>query len=195
MLPTLNLISALAAVVFFFLPWTSIECRGERMATQTGLQLISGSAKMEPSTDPVRIQIGTTEDASLGNSYLAGAALFCAASGSILALAAVFNGKRELSSASGILCTVALVCLITQASLGFPAKETMVKRFSGAPSAGKSASPLDSLGEEISREVIDRLQVHPLPWFYLELAALGIPALLFVNRLLDRMRIATERRG
>lgn len=193
MLPTLNLISVLAAVVFFFLPWTSIECRGERMATQTGLQVISGSAKMEPSQEPVRLQLGNTEDSSLGNSYLAGAALFCTGAGLILALAAVFNGKRELSGAPGVLCAIALGCLITQASLGFPAKATLVKRFTAAPDAKKS--PLDGLGKEISREVVDRIQVHPLSWFHLELAALGIPALLSLNRLLNRMRIDSERRA
>ena len=69
MLPTLNFVSALAAVVFFFLPWTSIECRGERMATQTGLQVISGSANVEASTDPVRMEIEASGEVSLGRSY------------------------------------------------------------------------------------------------------------------------------
>ena len=195
MLPTLNFVSALAAVVFFFLPWTSIECRGERMATQTGLQVISGSAKVDDSTDPVRMEIEASGEVSLGRSYFAAAALLCAVSAVVMALAGATRGRRDLSGASGALCAIALTCLITQAAMGFPAKETLVRRISEGPSGEPAGSPLEVLGKEIAREVVDRIQVHPMFWFYLELAALGIPTVILLNRLLDRMRISSERRG
>ena len=194
MLPTLNLVSALAAVVLFLLPWTSIECRGERMATQTGLQLIAGSAKMAVESESARIELEEQEETSLGRSYLAAGALLCAVSAAVMALAAATRGRRDLGRATGVLCTAALACLITQASLGFPARETLVRRISGGPAGEAPGSPLEVLGEEISREAATRIQVHPLPWFYLELAALGIPALLLLNGLLDRMKPDAGRR-
>ena len=194
MLPTLNLVSALAAAVFFFLPWTSIECRGERMATQTGLQLIAGSATMAVESEQARIEFEQQEETSLDRSYPAAVALLCTVSAVVMALAAATRGRRDLGRASGLLCTIALVCLIAQASLGFPARETLVRRISGGPAGEAPGSPLEVLGEEISREAATRIQVHPLPWFYLELAALGIPALLLLNGLLDRMKPDAGRR-
>lgn len=193
MLPTLNFVSALAAVVFFFLPWTSIECRGERIATQTGLQLIAGSATVAAETESARVQVEAEEKRSLGISYLAAAALLCAISATVMALAAATRGRRDLGRASGLLCAAGLICLITQASLGFPARQTLVNRIAGGPAGEAAGSPLEVLGEEISREAADRIQVHPMSWFYLELAALGIPALIMLNGLLDRMKPAAER--
>ena len=165
------------------------------MATQTGVQLITGSAKSEQASDDERIKVEAKSEDSLGNSYLAAGALFCAGCAAVLALAAATRGTRELSIAPGVLCAVALACLITQAAMGFPAKKALEEKLSAAPAIREKGSPLDALGAEISREVVNRIQVHPMPWFYAELAALGRPTLIFLNALFDRMRRASERRA
>jgi hypothetical protein len=194
MIPKLNLLSALAAVLFFFLPWTSIECHGRQMATQTGVQVMTGGGTLLEQRDSVRIEMKSRKDPSLGRSYLAIVALLCAVSAVVTGFAAVITGHRHFSGGPGLLCAWALACLVAQALLDFPAKRELTKELS-EQSPGATSSGTEGLERALAGEIASRIQVRPLPGFYAELAALGIPTLILLNGLLDRLRAANEKRA
>jgi hypothetical protein len=194
MIPKLNLLSALAAVLFFFLPWTSIECHGRQMATQTGVQVITGGATQVEQSDSVRLEVTSRKDSSLGRSYLAIVALLCAVSAVVVGLAAVVTGHRSFAGGPGMLCAWALACLIAQAAMDFPAKRELTKEMSER-NGGPFRPGKEGFEQALSEEIGARIVVRPLPGFYAELAALGIPTLILLNGLLDRLRAANEKRA
>ncbi|MCW1922927.1 hypothetical protein OKA05_10220 [Luteolibacter arcticus] len=194
MIPKLNFVSALAAVLFFFLPWTSIECRGQQMATQTGVQLLTGGATAVERIEASQIDIKSRKDSWLGRSYLAMVALLCAVSAVVTGFAALATGHKHISGGPGMLCACALLCLIAQATLEFPAKRELTKEM-GGKNRPATSSGRDGLESALSQEVASRIQVRLLPGFYAELAALGIPTLILLNGLLDRLRAAGEKRA
>jgi hypothetical protein len=189
-IPKLNIVSALAALVFFFLPWVSIECNGRRMGTQTGVQMIVGTAT---SVSPVETRPGTSqvqvgEDKSLGISYLAAAALIAVASALLISFAALIKGDKDNERGGEILCTLALAFLLAQAAVGFPAKREMQKAVDEQGDAKPAKGSLDEFGKQIAEQLVVAVEVRPTQWFYLELAALGLPALILGNSLLDRIK-------
>ena len=194
MIPKLNFISALAAALFFFLPWTSIECNGRPMAKQTGVQVMTGGATAVEQTDSLRLEVKSRKNPSLGRSYLAIVALLCAVSAVVTGFAAILTGHRHFSGGPGMLCASALACLIAQAALDFPAKRELTKELAGK-NRGSAPSGVEGFEQVLSEEVAARIQVRPLPGFYAELAALGIPTLILLNGLLDRLRAAGEKRA
>ncbi|WP_035612597.1 hypothetical protein [Haloferula sp. BvORR071] len=190
MIPKLNIVSALAALVFFFLPWVSIECNGRRMGSQTGVQMIVGSAtSAAPSTpqQPGEFRLSERKE-SLGTSYLAAAALIAVASALLISFAALVKGDKDSERGGGILCVFALAFLLTQAALGFPAKREMEKVLEKQRDPGAEKGPHDDVGKQIAQQLVASVDVKPTQWFYLELAALGLPALILGNALLDRLK-------
>jgi len=187
MLPKLNLVSAVAAVVLFFLPWLSIECNGRRMATQTGVQMIVGKATPTPQAISEHIHI-EGRDESVGHSYLAGLALLTTGIAAVVAFMALRTGRKDLSRFSGGLCSCAFACLLAQAALGFPAKKELLKGANPIPGAREIDVSLSDAGRALTQEIAGRIQVTPLPWFYLELFLLAIPSAVFVNGLLDQVK-------
>lgn len=188
MIPKLNLVSALAALVFFFLPWVRIECRGERMATQTGVQMILGSATATERTDKDAVKVSREGD-SLGHSYWAGFALVAVIGALLMALAALIVGRRDLDHGCGILCVVALACLLLQLSVGFPAERAIREELAKPPAqAAAAGDPLGGLGQALAGEVARAVRVAPAPGFYWELGALALPALILGNAFLDRIK-------
>lgn len=190
MIPKLNIVSALAALVFFFLPWVSIECNGKRMGTQTGVQMIVGTATSatSSSTQPKAEFKNSEGKESLGSSYLAAAALIAIASALLIAFAALIKGDKDNERGAEILCTLALVLLLTQAALGFPAKREMEKSLElQGKSVPQKGSP-DEMGKKLAEQLVAAIEVKPTQWFYLELAALALPTLILGNALLDRLK-------
>jgi hypothetical protein len=180
-IPKLNIVSALAALVFFFLPWVSIECNGKRMGTQTGVQMIVGTAtSVSPASQPKAEFRNSEGKESLGSSYLASALL--------IAFAALIKGDKDNERGAEILCTLALVLLLTQAALGFPAKREMQKALEEQRNSTPEKGSLDEMGKKIAEQLVVAIEVKPTQWFYLELAALALPALILGNALLDRMK-------
>lgn len=178
MLPKLNLVSALAALVFFFLPWVEIECSGEKSATQTGFQTITGKATPAKPSQSQGIKVDGEGD-SLGSSYLAAFALVSAVSAAVIGFASMISDRTDLARATAFLCGCAFVCLAIQLVMGFPAEATLREKLSAQQQpAGKPRGPLDDLGRELAQKMAAEIKVRPSRWFYLELAVLGIPPLL-----------------
>ena len=189
MIPKLNIVSALAALVFFFLPWVSIECNGKRMGTQTGVQMIMGTATSStPQGRPETPQAKMDEGKSLGTSYLAAAAAIAVASALLIAFAALIKGDKDNERGAEILCTLALVLLLLQAAIGFPAKREMQKSLDEQRGATPAKGSFDEVGTQLAEQLVASVEVRPTQWFYMELAALGVPALILGNALLDRLK-------
>ena len=188
MIPKLNLVSALAALVFFFLPWVSIECNGKRMGTQTGVQMIVGAATTTPAFQSGGAVPQTEDKKSLGVSYLATAALIAVVAALLVAFAGLIKGSSDDELGAGILCTMALAFLLLQAALGFPAKTELQKALDAQGEFTQPKDALNQAGKAVAEQLVGMLEIRPTPWFYLELAALGIPVLILGNALLDRIK-------
>ena len=174
----LNFVGALAALVFFFVPWVGIEWKEEIHATQTGLQMICGEASAIN-------RGGEAGGGTLGYSYLAGLAFVAVLAAVLFSFADLVTGKDEHSTGAGLLCVVAFVLLLAQGIAGFPAKtkilENQTKAARSMASMGKDNSLAEMLGS-LRQQAADGLQVRALPWLALELAALGLMAPLFAIR-------------
>jgi hypothetical protein len=188
MIPKLNVVSVLAALVFFFLPWVSIECGGSRMGAQNGFQTIVGvgspSSEAAAKNAPAR-----GGGRSSGNSYLVAFALIAVISAAAMAWAALLSDREDLSDAVGMLCATALACLVAQAILGFPVKREVMKatRTANDPAA-VGAGSFGELEKMLSNELAGRIEIKMTPWFFLELSALGIPSVLLMSTLAGRLR-------
>jgi len=121
-------------------------------------------------------------------------ALLCAVSAVVTGFAAIVTGHRHFSGGPGMLCAGALACLIAQAAWGFPAKHKLMKS-----TAEKNPNPgpggANEMGHALAEEIAQMIYVRSLPGFYAELAALGIPTLILLNGMLDRLRAASEKRA
>lgn len=189
MIPKLNIVSALAALVFFFLPWVSIECNGRRMGTQTGVQMIVGTASPASSSAQPKAELRNSEGKeSLGSSYLVAAALIAVASALLIAFAALIKGDKDNERGAEILCTLALILLLTQAALGFPAKREMEKTLAEQGKSLPQKGSSDDMSRKLAEQLVAGIEVKPTQWFYLELAALALPTLILGNALLDRLK-------
>lgn len=192
MLPKLNLVSALAALVFFFLPWVEIECSGEKSASQTGFQTITGMATPTKHSQAQGAKL-EGDGESLGTSYLAAFALVGAVSAAVIGFASMISDRADLARATAFLCGCAFACLAIQLVIGFPAETTLREKLGGQKEvAGQPKGPLDEIGREFARKLAAGIEVRPSKWFYLELGVLGIPPLLMLGASVGSRRVPRD---
>ena len=184
----INIVSILIGLCLFGLPWVDIQCSGKSIATQTGFQAMVGSGT--PVTDSssrsdVSLNQGAKDsDENLGLALLVFVAfIFC-----LLALGyglfGLLRNSRKTSDGSSILAALALVLLVTQAAIGFPA-EAAINESSQKKEASSSD---DGFGESLAAAMIESFDVQLTAGFYFELVCLGIPTLLLLNSFVDRYK-------
>ena len=196
----INLAALAGALVIFFFPWLDMQCNGNSMVTQTGIQSVYGGgvlseemenlAKMgankgkdkdteEKTKDP-------TDALAKGDrpspAWLAAGALLLILLSLILAARGVLSPKADDLSNIALLATMALGFVALQLLLGFPieasARAAMAKAQEGQ--AG-SDNPFAGLGAAIVR-----INVIRQPWIWVELAFLAVPGLLWINNAINR---------
>ena len=177
-LRAIKLTSAIAALVLFFMPWIDIQCSGKSLATQTGIQTITGMAT--PSSEIEGIMKNDRRE-SLGSSVLVATALLATGLGIACLLMALFNGNSKLDALGSILCVLALMCLLTQLIQGFPIKQQLIAKIS-MDQASNPMGMSDSLGFMMAANI----QTVILPGFIATCSLLGIPSLLMVSILFIR---------
>lgn len=177
-LRTIKLTSAIAALVLFFMPWIDIQCSGKSLATQAGIQTITGMAT--PSSEIEGIMKNDRRE-SLGSSALVATALLATGLGIACLLMALFNGNSKLDALGSILCVLALMCLLTQLFQGFPIKQQLIAKIS-MDQASNPMGMSDSLGFMMAANI----QTVILPGFIATCSLLGIPSLLMVSILFIR---------
>lgn len=183
MLGKINFLTALAALILFFLPWIDIRCSGQSAATQTGIQTITGgSTPREQNKVRSGVQVNLTpEQESLGTAPLVGVAFVYVVVAAIVFLIAIRTGTSRPAFIGGTLCALALLLLVLQTSMGFPGAKKLQQSLAHFTQNQGSDLALASVAAQ-------NLELVPLPGLYIEMAALGIPTLILLNGLLDRLR-------
>jgi hypothetical protein len=186
--------SSLAALFLFALPWLDIQCSEKSMATQSGFQVIYGggsaSEEMKALGDDTKTKSASKSPDSMGISPLVGLALIAVVAAVVFSYLALFRGSEAAEKYSTFLPATALGLILLQLMIGFPAKKKIIESMSeGTSKSQKSQSPDDpfsGLGKSMATAMMMNIRVKTAPAFYLELLALGIPALLLVNSLIDK---------
>ncbi len=207
--------SSLAALIIFAFPWVDIKCTGISVATQSGFQVVGGGATaskgMEAMGSDSSIKKAQSANESLGFAPLVALALIAVIGSVIFGFITVFQGSERSDSLSSGLAAVALLLLLIQLMVGFPAKEGMIEAAAKENSevqAGEDdpggemqefgaemdefGAEMDQLGAEMAESMAAamaaNIQVKAATGFYLELLALGIPTFLLVSSLMDKHR-------
>lgn len=183
MLGKINFLTAIAALALFFLPWIDIRCSGQSVATQTGIQTITGgSTPREQERVRTGMQVNLTpEQESLGTAPLVGVAFVYVVVAAIIFLIAIRTGTPRPAFIGGTLCALALLLLVLQTSMGFPGVKKLRQSLDHSNQNQGGDLALASLAAQ-------NFELTPLLGLYLEMAALGVPTLILLNGLLDRLR-------
>ena len=186
--------SSLAALIIFAFPWVDIKCTGISVATQSGFQVVSGGATaskgMEAMGSDSSVKKAQSADESLGFAPLVALALIVVIGSVIFAFISVFQGSERSDRLSSVMAGVALLLLLIQLMVGFPAKKAMVEAIAKENSEVQTGE--DELGAEMAESMAAamaaNIRVKAVTGFYLELLALGIPTFLLVSSLMDKHR-------
>jgi hypothetical protein len=186
MIRKLNLVTTLAALVLFFLPWIDIQCSGQRLATQTGFQSIYGGGAVPEELEALASSEPTVKKGpdSLGFAPLVGMAFLLVAAGVFFSLRAVLDEWRT-DNFHLILPAAALLLLVVQLLIGFPAKKAVLDGMKQMP-AERTSAEYDEISDSMAKLAFSGFRFVLTPVFYLELAALGFPALVLANAFLDK---------
>jgi hypothetical protein len=190
--------TVLAALILFALPWIDVQCSEKTMLTQTGFQVIYGGGSITEEMESMRFgepgaaKKSTSED-SMGVAPLVAIALLCVIAAVALSIIALFRNNPKAERYSSILPAVALVLLLLQMMIGFPAKKKILEEMSEKPPQSESAEdPFAALGQSMAMGMMMNIRVKTTTAFYLELLALGIPTLLLLNGYIDIRRKKSE---
>ena len=194
LLQKINLVTSLAALILFFLPWIDIQCSGKSMATQTGIQTIYGGGS--PAQDMEAFEkegrgrrSGVSDDDSMGSAPLVALAFLAVASAVVVAFLTLCSAKEASLNLTGILCAVALGLLALQMMAGFPVKKKLGEDMARQGKIERRGEePFENFGEGMAQAMMMQIQIRHLPALYIELILLGIPGLILANGLIDRMK-------
>ncbi len=196
--PKIRLASLLGALFLFFVPWVDIQCSGTSLATQTGMQVITGGsspseqmenmAKEAEASGDETMEMKANPDESIDKGYLVGLAFFLIVAAIILSCISLSGDGGAADKFAGILPTCALGLLLIQLFMGFPAKREMMKDMRDAQKEAAESSaddPVeaaveDAMGAAMAERMAAMFKVETKPAFYFELVALGIPTLLML---------------
>lgn len=171
----INLASTLAALLLFFVPWVDIQCSGKTILTQTGIQTAFGGASASKEIDSLapreRLSQQRTEKAG-PSSVLVLVALLLVSAAFVSALLSL-RATTPSESKAGLLCGAALVCILAQMAIGFPVEKALFE---------------EATKEDMAAAMALGFQVRYQPWIYLEILALAVATLTFLNGVIDRAK-------
>ena len=185
MIARFRLLSLLPALVLFFFPWVEIRCQKDPMLTQTGIQVIYGGAELHPEFSQwVTSDKKRDMDDRLGTGWFVGIALLCVCAAIVFAFKALGSGAGRHGKRAEGFAALALIALLIQLSLGFPAEEKIRNDLDPA----KSGKPQDGFEAGMARTFAKGLSTRVLPLYYVQLGLLGLPVLLLLNSSLTRLQ-------
>jgi hypothetical protein len=181
----LSLISLIAGVVMFLLPWVEVQCKGQSFIRQTGVQAAIGKATIaEEITKGAKLQ-----QASDGKGPGLGFLIIASAAFALLALRAAWRAVQDdvhPPETIGRHASIAAALVGVQMFIGFP----MERGLRDEMKKGMGGGAKDPLEAAMQQQVTSAFQVKYLPALYLYLAALGVPALQWLAG--GRRRDSTE---
>jgi hypothetical protein len=185
MIARLRLLSLLPALVLFFFPWVEIQCQKDPMLTQTGIQIIYGGAELHPEFSQWMTSDKKRDmDDRLGTGWFVGIALLSVAAAILFACKALRPGAQHHGPRAEALAALALVALVVQLSVGFPAE----KKIRSDLDPAKNGKPQEGFEAGMARTVANGLGTRVLPLYYVQLGLLGFPVLLLLNSSLSRLQ-------
>jgi energy-coupling factor transporter transmembrane protein EcfT len=123
----------------------------------------------------------------MGFAPLVGLAFVAVIAAVIFSLLALFRSSKRAQTLSSVLPALALLFLLIQLLIGFPAKKDLAESMSEDSAETESSDePFAQMGESMAVAMMMNIQVKTKPVFYFELLALGIPTLLLANSLIDK---------
>lgn len=194
MFKKIKLGSALAALIIFAFPWVDIQCSEKSMATQSGFQVIYGGGSASEEMEAMGADSGSKEssssDESMGFAPLVALALIAVIGAVAFSFIAVFRGSERADKLASVLPAAALLLLVIQLMVGFPAKKQVIEAMSEGSSEAQAGDDEfgAAMGESMAAAMMMNIRVKTTPAFYLELLALGIPTLLLANGLIDKYK-------
>lgn len=194
LLQKINLVTSLAALILFFLPWIDIQCSNKSMATQTGIQTIYGGGS--PAQDMEAFEkegrgrrSGGSDDDSMGFAPLVALAFLAVAGAVVTAFLAIRFAGESRNNLTGILCAVALSLLALQMMVGFPVRKNLGEQLAAQSKTElRTDEPFKEFGEGMAQAMMMQIQIRQLPALYIELVMLGLPTLILANGWIDRMK-------
>lgn len=181
----LNLVSLLAALGLFFLPWIEIRCQDTSMVQQSGFQAVTKKIAMSEEFEKMGNQMSQMGGGATKTKNEPGDTkelpIYAVASIGVAALALLVAlggaGSPGGSKASSFLAIVALGLAIAQMVLKFPLEKEMLDKMKkdNAPPPGAAADPMAA---QMGAQFENMIKVKYLPAFWGYLAALAIPGLL-----------------
>jgi len=152
----------------------------------------SVSEEMEAMEGDSSSKESVSSDKSLGFAPLVALALIAVIGALVFSFIAVFRGSERADMLSSVLPAAALLLLVTQLMVGFPAKKNLMKTMSEGTSeeqaGGNEFGTAMDESMAATAAMMMNIRVKATPAFYLELLALGIPTLLLVNGLIDKYK-------
>ncbi|MGH7177502.1 MAG: hypothetical protein ACREJC_09000 [Tepidisphaeraceae bacterium] len=158
------------ATLLFFLPWTNVQCAGQRAATQSGVQAIYAGVSVDPSIErqSARAERGgedPSDDIGFGFIMLI---CFLSVAGGAASAGVVLFKRMDAPVSPGMLAAVVILLLLFQSIIGFPIDRAVRRGLQRERPPGEIDAPVPIATERTG-------------WFYMELLLLAIPAALYVN--------------
>jgi hypothetical protein len=178
MIGKVNLLTLLSALILFWMPWMDLRCDGRRLATQTGIQSIQGtaSAASEITVDGDSPFQEPGKPSSFPKAALVGGAFVALIVALLMAIRRLLS-KRQVPLLTGLLAGVALVLILIQWATGFPIEHHARESSRISPPGYRTLDPSAGFNSELAILSLD-VKAEPMPAFYFELIALGIPTLI-----------------
>lgn len=174
MFKKIKLGSALAALIIFAFPWIDIQCSEKSMATQSGFQMIYGGGSASEEMRALGGDASSNKPADSNNSTgfdpLVALALIAVIAAVAFSFIDVFRGGERADMLSSVLPAAALLLLVIQLMIGFPAKKQMIE----AMSEGTSETQVDedefgaAMGKSMATAMMMNIRVKITPAFYLD---------------------------
>jgi hypothetical protein len=183
----LNLVSLLAALGLFFLPWIEVQCQGTALVQQTGLQAATKKVAVAETFEKMASQMSgpgvKTSNTEAKETKEWPIFLLASAGAAVLAFLLALGGIGSSggSKASSFLAIIALALAITQMVVKFPMEKEMMAEMKNknAPPSSAAEDPVSAqMGAQMSAQLEGMIKVKYLPAFWGYLAALAIPGLL-----------------
>lgn len=185
MIARIRLLSLLPAFVLFFFPWVEIRCQKDPMLTQTGVEIIYGGATMHPEFSQwVTSDKKRGMDDRLGTGWFVGIAFLSLCAAIVSAILALNSASSGHGIRAESFAALALIALVIQLSLGFPAEEKIRNDLDPA----KNGKPQEGFEAGMARSVAKGLSTRVLPLYYVQLGILALPVLLLLNSSLSRLQ-------
>lgn len=180
MLQKVNIISSLAALALFCLPWVNMKCSGITFATQSGLQIIYGgdSVDKEVLAEAIKEMPQAERTEKTGESVLILFSLIAVIGAIAASSLRFFKEDRIPKNLTAIFCTVALLMILTQMAVEFPAEKALRKMLTNKDKS--------NVKEGAEMKMIFKIDYATGLW--LEMMMLSVPILIVANTLMDTLK-------